>query len=241
MWTGDPVAYIQRTNSKTIEEVLSCKESYLENSSRHELKNIDSHQAFLHDSSAAIVFWWVFVCAAHWFRFGLLHLQRILIDHRLSIVVFILLQDVLQMMALSPSGVRRRLSPDPVVLPALLICSSGDLVDGISHVHDGGSGDHDDLEDPEAHVRERGEVIIAYVVTTRLLGVAGELGLLIRVDGLASDCCEHNAEDDEHGEPHFPHEGGVVVDLFQETSEKAPAHVALASFSTRICEERIKN
>lgn len=114
-------------------------------------------------------------------------------------------------------------------------------MDRVTHVHDGGSGDHDNLEDPEAYVRERGKVIIAYVVTTRLLGVACELSLLVGVDGLAPDCCEHNAEDDEHSEPHFPHKGGVVVDLFQETSEKAPAHVALASFSTRICEERIKN
>lgn len=90
-------------------------------------------------------------------------------------------------------------------------------------------------------MRERGKGIVADIITARLLGVAGELCLLVRVDGLASNCCEHNAEDDEHSQPHFPHKGGMVVDLFQETSEKAPAHVALTSFSTRICEERINN
>uniref|UniRef100_A0A8D2PI61 Uncharacterized protein n=1 Tax=Zosterops lateralis melanops TaxID=1220523 RepID=A0A8D2PI61_ZOSLA len=75
-------------------------------------------------------------------------------------------------------------------------------------------GDHDDLEDPEADVREWREGVVADVVAARLLGVAGELALLIRVDGLAPHRRQDDAEDDEHGEPDLPHEGG-----------EAPAHV----------------
>ncbi|TNN67546.1 hypothetical protein EYF80_022219 [Liparis tanakae] len=234
--TGDPVAHVRRIDPEAVEEVLSRQESDFKNSSRHELQHVDPHQAFLHYPPAAVVFGRVFPGADRRFGFGL---QRVLVDHGLGVVVSLLLQDVLQTAALSPSGVRTRLPAEPLVPPPpVLLRGACDLVDGVAHVHDGGGGDHDDLEDPEADVREGGEGIVAHVVAARLLGVAGELGLLVRVDGLASDRREHDAEDDEHRQPHFPHEGGVVVDLFQETSEKAPAHVAPTSASTRVWEER---
>jgi len=233
--TGNSVAHVRRIDPEAVEEVLSREESDFKNSSRHELQNVDPHQAFLHYPPAAVVFGRVFPGADRRFGFGLQHLRRVLVDHGLGVVVFLLLQDVFQTAALSPAGVRtRHLAEPPVVPPAVLLRGACDLVDGVAHVHDGGSGDHDDLEDPEADVREGGKRIVAHVVAARLLGVAGELGLLVRVDGLASDRREHDAEDDEHRQPHFPHEGGVLVDLFQETSEKAPAHVAPTSLSTRV-------
>lgn len=95
----------------------------------------------------------------------------------------------------------------------------------VAEVHDGGRGDDHYLEDPEAHVGQGREGIVADIVAAWLPCVARELGLLIRVDGLSSHGREHDAEDHQHREPHLAHERGVVVDLLQQPRQEAPAHV----------------
>ena len=83
-----------------------------------------------------------------------------------------------------------------------------------------------DLEDPEADVRERGEGVVADILAAGLLRVAHKVALLVVVDGLATHRRQHDAEDDEHRQPHLAHEGGVLGDLIQQPREEAPAHGA---------------
>ena len=71
------------------------------------------------------------------------------------------------------------------------------------------------LKGPVSDVGQRGEGVVADVLTSRLSRVAGELAVFIAVDALASHRRQHDAEDQQHGEPHLPHEGGVVGDLVQ--------------------------
>ena len=73
-------------------------------------------------------------------------------------------------------------------------------------------------------MRQGGKAIVADVLAARLARVADKLALLIVVDGFSPNSRENDAEDDEHGEPQLPHEGGVVVDLLQQPREEAPAH-----------------
>uniref|UniRef100_A0A8B9FAD7 Uncharacterized protein n=1 Tax=Amazona collaria TaxID=241587 RepID=A0A8B9FAD7_9PSIT len=102
---------------------------------------------------------------------------------------------------------------------------------GCSQVQHRRHGHHDDLEDPEADVGERGEGVVADVLAARLLRVADELALFIIVDGLAPHGRQHNAEDDEDGQPDLAHEGRVVVDLLQEPRQETPAHPGWAVVS----------
>ncbi|KAJ0063993.1 hypothetical protein NL108_015136 [Boleophthalmus pectinirostris] len=95
----------------------------------------------------------------------------------------------------------------------------------MQHVHDvknGRSGHQDYLENPEAEVGDRGEGVVADVVAARLLSVAGELGLLVAVNGVAHQRHQQDAEDEEHGEPDFPDHRGVVLDFRQETPQDRP-------------------
>uniref|UniRef100_A0A672F673 Uncharacterized protein n=1 Tax=Salarias fasciatus TaxID=181472 RepID=A0A672F673_SALFA len=91
-------------------------------------------------------------------------------------------------------------------------------------VHERRRGHQDDLEHPEADVRERREGVVADVLAARLAAVADELALLVVVDGLSADGRQHDAEHDEDGQPDLAHERGVVVDFFQQASQETPAH-----------------
>ena len=84
-----------------------------------------------------------------------------------------------------------------------------------SHSNKSGRAEPAHLKGPVSDVGQRGEGVVADVLTSRLSRVAGELAVFIAVDALASHRRQHDAEDQQHGEPHLPHEGGVVGDLVQ--------------------------
>lgn len=60
-------------------------------------------------------------------------------------------------------------------------------VEHMCQVQERGDRHEDDLQDPETHVRDREGLVIADVLTTRLLGVAAKGRLLITPGGL--NCC----------------------------------------------------
>ncbi|KAJ0058354.1 hypothetical protein NL108_013432, partial [Boleophthalmus pectinirostris] len=66
--------------------------------------------------------------------------------------------------------------------------------------------------------------VVTHIFAARLPRVTHKLALLVVVDGLSPDRGEDDAEDNEHGEPQLPYEGGVVVDFLQQSREEAPAH-----------------
>lgn len=73
---------------------------------------------------------------------------------------------------------------------------------------------------------ERSKCVVAYVLTSRLLGVANKFALFIIVDGFATNGCQHDAENDQYRQPDLPHKGGVVWDFIQQTCQEAPTHGA---------------
>ena len=99
------------------------------------------------------------------------------------------------------------------LLVRVTVLHLGNLMNGVAQVHDGGGGHQDDLEHPEAHMREGCKGVIADVLAAGLLRVAHKLALLVVIDGLPSHGCKDDPEDDQDREPDLPYKRGVVVDL----------------------------
>uniref|UniRef100_A0A3Q4HGC9 Uncharacterized protein n=1 Tax=Neolamprologus brichardi TaxID=32507 RepID=A0A3Q4HGC9_NEOBR len=81
----------------------------------------------------------------------------------------------------------------------------------MTKINESGRGDKDDLHHPEADVRNGEGRVIADVLTTRLLGVAREAGLLVAPHLLSSSPQHQDAEDEQHCQPDFAHYSGVLL------------------------------
>uniref|UniRef100_A0A3B3BTQ9 Uncharacterized protein n=1 Tax=Oryzias melastigma TaxID=30732 RepID=A0A3B3BTQ9_ORYME len=88
----------------------------------------------------------------------------------------------------------------------------------------GWCGSKEELQGPQADVRHRKEVVIADIIASRLLGVAGEVRLLVPPNALSSQNQDGNAEDEENRQPDLPQTGGVFVDTQQNFIESLPTH-----------------
>ena len=89
----------------------------------------------------------------------------------------------------------------------------GDFLQDIDNVENRGCGYEDDLKDPKSQVGHRSEGVVAHVVAPGLEGVAGELGLLVTVDGVTHQGHEQDAEDEQHCQPYLTDDCGVVLNL----------------------------
>uniref|UniRef100_A0A8C3P9N7 Uncharacterized protein n=1 Tax=Chrysemys picta bellii TaxID=8478 RepID=A0A8C3P9N7_CHRPI len=94
-------------------------------------------------------------------------------------------------------------------------------------VHDhqqGGAGDEDELQGPEADVGDGEVVVVADVGAARLLGVAVKVLLLVPPHALRRHHVDQHPEDEDHGEPDAPEGRGVFVHPAQQALQRLPVH-----------------
>lgn len=88
----------------------------------------------------------------------------------------------------------------------------------------GWAGDKDQLESPESSVGNWVVVVVADIVTTRLLGVAIKVLLLVTPDLLTGHQEDQKSEDENDGEPNATKCSGVLVHPTKEALKKGPVH-----------------
>ena len=107
-------------------------------------------------------------------------------------------------------------------------------MEDVSQVDQRGRGHEDDLQHPEADVGDGESDVVAHVLTTGLLGVTGEARQLVAPHFLCRRAEDQDAEDEEDGEPHFPHHGGVLLGLFQKLCQQVPVPHGCVSSDLRL-------
>ena len=95
-------------------------------------------------------------------------------------------------------------------------------MEDVAQINESRRGDEDDLHHPEADVRNGEGLVVADVLTTGLLGVAGEARLLVAPHLLSGGSQHQDAEDEQHRQPDFAHNGGVFLGTFQQLPQQVP-------------------
>uniref|UniRef100_A0A3Q3FFQ8 Uncharacterized protein n=1 Tax=Labrus bergylta TaxID=56723 RepID=A0A3Q3FFQ8_9LABR len=73
----------------------------------------------------------------------------------------------------------------------------------MAQVDEGRRGHEDDLQHPKTDVRDGEGLVVADILTTRLLGITGEVRLLISPDLLSRGPQHQYPEDEEDSQPDF--------------------------------------
>ena len=99
---------------------------------------------------------------------------------------------------------------------------------GYVHGHQQGrGGDQDQLQSPQADVRDGEELVVADAVAAGLLGVAGEARLLIAPDAFGSHHQHQDSEDEDDGEPNPSDACRVPVYAADQDVKGSPVHFRL--------------
>uniref|UniRef100_A0A3B5QZE7 Uncharacterized protein n=1 Tax=Xiphophorus maculatus TaxID=8083 RepID=A0A3B5QZE7_XIPMA len=89
-------------------------------------------------------------------------------------------------------------------------------------IDEGGRRHKDDLQHPKADVGDGEGDVVAHVLATGLLGVAGEPRLLVAPHLLGGGAEDEDAEDEQDSEPDLSNHSGVLLGFFQKLSQQVP-------------------
>ena len=97
----------------------------------------------------------------------------------------------------------------------------------MAQVDESWCGHEDDLKHPEADVRDGEGLVVADVLATRLLGVTGEVRLLVAPDLFSRGPQHQDPEDEEDSQPDLADDRRVLLSVLQQPPQKAPvAHAS---------------
>ena len=95
----------------------------------------------------------------------------------------------------------------------------------------GRGGHHNELQCPEAHLRDGKEMVEAGVLTAGLLGVAHKIFLLILPHLLGCRHVHQDPEEEDHREPDAADHCRILVDPTENVLQEAPVHLPLSMLS----------
>uniref|UniRef100_A0A3B3ZU10 Uncharacterized protein n=1 Tax=Periophthalmus magnuspinnatus TaxID=409849 RepID=A0A3B3ZU10_9GOBI len=89
--------------------------------------------------------------------------------------------------------------------------------------------DKDELQSPQADVRDGEDVVVAHVATPGL-----RFFVFISPNPLSRYDEHHHPEDEDHGQPYAPKDGGVLVDPADEGFQGRPVHYGSGLYRQKI-------
>ncbi|KAJ0062640.1 hypothetical protein NL108_004254 [Boleophthalmus pectinirostris] len=90
--------------------------------------------------------------------------------------------------------------------------------------HEGRAGDKDELQRPQADVRDGEEEVVANIGTARLLGITVKVLLLITPHSLCGHYIDHDPEHKHHRQPHSAERCGILIHPTEQGLEGLPVH-----------------
>lgn len=94
----------------------------------------------------------------------------------------------------------------------------------VAHHHQRRASDENELQGPQADVRDGEDAVVAHVGAARLGRVADKVLAVVAPHPLSRNHKHHHAENEDHGQPDASEHGGVLVDPAEQGLQCRPVH-----------------